>query len=132
MPLRPEDNPKPFKKGDPRINRKGRPKKLPKLDVLISNVLADDENGLTAAESILIKLKKMAMSGNIKAAEILLDRAYGKPRQKFEHTGKDENPISIKQEEEIKGLWFFQPAVEILRELKKNYEDGVQPNDKAT
>ena len=130
MPLRPEDNPKPFKKGDPRINRKGRPKKLPKLDVLISNVLADDENGLTAAESILIKLKKMAMSGNIKAAEILLDRAYGKPRQKFEHTGKDENPISINKE--IKGLWFFKPAVEILQQLKNNDEDGVQPNDKAT
>ena len=88
------ENMKPFVKGDdPRRNSKGRPKKLPDLNILLANVLSEEKNGLTAAERILQKLESMAINGNIRAAEILLDRGYGKPKQPLEHTGPDGGPI---------------------------------------
>ena len=71
---------KPFKKGQSG-NPKGRPRKLPELDKLLEDVLGEEKNGLTAAEAILQKLRQQAASGNIRAAEVLLDRAYGKARQ---------------------------------------------------
>lgn len=91
-----EDN---LKKGDgfdthpERINRKGRPKKLPELDKLMADVLGEEKDGVTAAEAILKKLRQMAASGNLRAAEILLNRGYGMPKQRMEHTGADGAPI---------------------------------------
>ena len=80
MPIRPEDNPKPFKKGQSG-NPNGRPKKLPELDKLLADVLGEEKDGVSAAEVILKKLRQMAANGNLRAAEILLDRGYGKPKQ---------------------------------------------------
>ena len=71
---------KPFKKGQSG-NPNGRPKKLPELDKLLADVLGEEKDGVSAADAILRKLRAMAASGNIRAAEILLDRAYGKPKQ---------------------------------------------------
>jgi hypothetical protein len=65
-------------------NGGGRPKKLPELDKLLADVLGEEKDGMTAAEAILKKLRNMAAQGNIRASEILLDRAYGKATQKFE------------------------------------------------
>ena len=62
-------------------NPNGRPKKLPELDKLLADVLGEEKDGVTAADAILRKLRAMAASGNIRAAEILLDRAYGKAKQ---------------------------------------------------
>lgn len=62
----------------------GRPKKLPELDKLLADVLGEEKDGITAAEAILKKLRQMAASGNLRAAEILLDRGYGKPKQRTE------------------------------------------------
>lgn len=59
----------------------GRPKKLPELDKLLADVLGEEKDGVTAAEVILKKLRQMAANGNLRAAEILLDRGYGKPKQ---------------------------------------------------
>ena len=59
----------------------GRPPKLPELDKLLADVLGEEKDGVTAAEAILKKLRAMAAQGNIRAAEILLDRAYGKAKQ---------------------------------------------------
>jgi hypothetical protein len=73
-------------KGGPSPNPNGRPKKLPELDKLLADVLGEEKDGLTAAEAILKKLRQMATSGNLRAAEILLDRGYGKPRQTTEST----------------------------------------------
>lgn len=128
MPIRGKDNPKPFVKGDPRINRKGRPKKLPDIDVLLAEVLGDEEGDRSGALEIIKKLKKLALSGNIRAAEILLDRAYGKPKQRMEHTGSDGSAI----EHNVKGLWFFKPATEILERLKKGDDVSLQPDDQTT
>lgn len=74
-------NLKPFKKGDPRINRKGAPKKLPELDVLLANLLGDEKNGMTAATAILQAMFAKALKGDVRAAELLMDRAYGKAKQ---------------------------------------------------
>lgn len=62
----------------------GRPKKLPALDVLIAEVLADEQNGMSAAEAILKVIRGKAIKGDLKAAEMLLNRAYGKPKESIE------------------------------------------------
>ena len=63
-------------------NPNGRPKKLPQIDVLLAEVLGEEnKDGITAADMLLRKLRAMAAQGNIRAIELLLDRAYGKAKQ---------------------------------------------------
>jgi hypothetical protein len=69
-----------MKKGET-LNPKGRPPKLPQLDVLLDKVLGEEKDGLTAAEAILKALRMKASKGDVRAAEVLLDRAYGKAKQ---------------------------------------------------
>lgn len=68
----------PFVKGDPRCNRNGRPKKLPELEQLLAEVLGEEKNDITAMQGILLALRKKALSGDVRAAELLMDRGYGK------------------------------------------------------
>lgn len=69
-----------FKKGNC-ANPKGAPKKIPAIDELLADVLADEQNGISAAKAIIIGLRNSAIKGNVKAAELILDRAYGKSKQ---------------------------------------------------
>lgn len=62
-------------------NPKGQPKKIPDLKVLLANVLGDEKDGKSAAEAILMALRAKATKGDVRAAELLLDRAYGKSTQ---------------------------------------------------
>lgn len=80
---------KPGKSGNP----KGRPKKLPGLDQLLIEVLADEKDGRTAAQAILISMRSKAIKGDVRAAEVLLDRAYGKIRQEIDLN--TEKPMKI-------------------------------------
>lgn len=82
-------NLKPFKKGQSG-NPKGRPPKLPKLDELLADVLGEEKDGLTAAEAILKALRAKAAKGDIRAAEVLLERAYGKAKQAIDLTSGGE------------------------------------------
>jgi hypothetical protein len=66
-------------------NPNGRPKKLPEIDILLAEVLSEKNGGVTAAEKILRVLISKAQKGDLRAAEILLDRAYGKARQSIDH-----------------------------------------------
>ena len=68
----------PFQKGDPRINREGRPKKIPNLDVLLAELLDDEDQ---SAKLILAALIEKAKEGDVLAAQVILDRAYGKPKE---------------------------------------------------
>jgi len=72
-----------FKKGQSG-NPNGAPKKLPELDKLLAEVLGGindtDEN---AAKSILNALIAKAKKGDVRAAEVLMDRAYGKAKQEI-------------------------------------------------
>ena len=65
----------------------GRPKKIPELRELLANVLGDEKDGKSAAEAILMALRNKAIKGDVRAAELLLDRAYGKAKQDFEISG---------------------------------------------
>ena len=62
-------------------NPNGRPKKLPDLDKLLAEVLGPDKDGRDGMEIIIEALLKKAAKGDVKAAELLLNRGYGKARQ---------------------------------------------------
>jgi hypothetical protein len=80
---------KPGQSGNPN----GRPKKLPELEVLLAEVLSDEKDGTEAAKAILMALRAKAVKGDIRAAEVLLDRAYGKAKQSSEVSIKTDQPI---------------------------------------
>ncbi len=71
----------PFQKGDPRINREGRPKKIPNLDMLLAELLDDEDQ---SAKLILAALIEKAKDGDVRAAQVILDRAYGKPKESID------------------------------------------------
>ncbi len=72
-----------FKKGQSG-NLSGRPLKLPQLDILMAEVIGADDNGILAAKRILQALYKRAIKGDVKASEVLMDRAYGKAKQSID------------------------------------------------
>lgn len=69
-----------FTSTDARINRLGQPKKM-NLDKLLRKVLMGRVNNQAALKGILLKLRDQALAGDIRAAELLLDRAFGKAKQ---------------------------------------------------
>lgn len=95
MPFKPGKIPegaKPFEPGKSG-NPNGRPKKLPKIDDLLAEVLGEDENS-NEARAILEALLAKAKKGDTKAAEILLDRAFGKPKQTIDQKNTIEDKRS--------------------------------------
>ena len=89
MPFEPNEIPKgakPFKKGESG-NPNGRPRKLPELDKLLADVLGEEKDGVSAAEAILKALRLKASKGDVRAIELMLDRAYGKAPQTITHEG---------------------------------------------
>jgi hypothetical protein len=65
---------KKMKKGET-LNPHGRPKKIPELEVLLAGK-PDSEY-----QNVINALFKQAKKGNVRAAEVLLDRAYGRVKQ---------------------------------------------------
>lgn len=86
-----------FKKGQSG-NPKGRPKKLPDLEKLLIKVLGDDKDDTNAMEDIIKMLRAKAAKGDLRAAEILLDRAYGKAKQDLGLSGTTETVIKVVRE----------------------------------
>lgn len=75
---------KPFSKEN-QPEKNGRPKKLPPLDILMAKLLGEDEEtGICRMDEILNALYEKALKGDVKAADILLDRGYGKAKQVIE------------------------------------------------
>jgi hypothetical protein len=64
----------------------GRKKSLPELDVLLADVLGEEKDGIEAAKAILMALRAKAVKGDVRAAEVLLDRGYGKAKSTLEAT----------------------------------------------
>jgi alkylation response protein AidB-like acyl-CoA dehydrogenase len=80
-----------FKKGQTG-NPKGRPK-LPDIREALAKVLAEEKDGITALEATLRALRAKATKGDVRAAEALLDRAFGKAVQRTDVTSGDK-PIA--------------------------------------
>lgn len=94
---------KPFKKGDPRINRNGRPKSFDALRSLAQeiahekakaggNTVVIDGHSVTVAEAIL---RQWAQSKNPALQQKFIEVAFGKVPQSVELTGKDGGDIVI-------------------------------------
>ena len=83
-----------FKKGQTG-NPNGRPRKLPELDKLLADVLGEENDGITAGEAILKALRAKATKGDVRAAEVLLDRAYGKAKQTMDTNVNMLEPLVI-------------------------------------
>ena len=62
------------------INRKGRPK-MPDLREAIAKILNEEKDGKTALDAILAALRAKATKGDVRAAQELLDRGFGKSTQ---------------------------------------------------
>ena len=78
MPIPPEHTKwKPGQSGNPN----GRPKKLPDLDKLMAEILGPNKEGKDGMELIIEAMLKKAAKGDVKAAELLLNRGYGKAKQ---------------------------------------------------
>jgi len=84
----PIKNNKPFKKGDKRINREGRPPVLPELKEVIAKILSQEKDGKTALERVITAIYNRALKGDTVAARELLDRYFGKVSQPLEHEGE--------------------------------------------
>lgn len=91
-----------FVKGDPRINRKGRPKNSDQLKALGMSLLhepAKDKNGQPVvidghvATNLEMILRRM-MSDKRQSSD-LLDRVFGKPAQPVQLSGPDDGPIPV-------------------------------------
>jgi hypothetical protein len=83
-----------MKKGET-LNPNGRPRKLPELDKLLADVLGEEKDGISAGEVILKAIRAKAAKGDVRAAELLLDRAYGKPKQSLDTTITSLEPLVI-------------------------------------
>ena len=75
---------------------------MPELDKLMANILGDEQNGVTIAEQILKAIEKKALKGDIKAAEMLLDRGYGKAKQTMDANVNMLEPLVIVRTETAK------------------------------
>ena len=79
-----------FEKYPERINRKGRPK-MPDIKEALIKLLNEEKDGMAALDAVLKALRAKAIKGDVRAAQELLDRAYGKARQSVDVTSKGES-----------------------------------------
>jgi len=79
----------PFKKGDPLINRKGRPRKGETFTDALNLILEEQsvtykDRKISGKEAAARKLLELAMGGDVAALKYLADRIDGTPRQSIE------------------------------------------------
>ena len=67
-------------------NPKGRPPVLKPLKEVIEKVMADEKDGVSAMEAVVMTLRSRALKGDTKAIDLLLSYTYGKPKQSVDVT----------------------------------------------
>lgn len=104
MPRNPGKPPsKPFTKGDPRINRKGRPLKGLTFAEWVRDAMEspDEKSGRRKVDDLIDEAIRRAMKGNFQFWDALVARGYGKVPEKIE-LNQDEKPdLSKLTKEEI-------------------------------
>jgi hypothetical protein len=90
-------NLRPFTKGDPRINRRGRPKSFDQFRELAQAIAQEmitdnDGNPMMVAESIL---RSWAKSKEPVLQKAFIEYCYGKPPEKLETTGLENKTTLI-------------------------------------
>jgi hypothetical protein len=79
-------------------NPNGRPPMLPDIKKVMAEALGAERNGKSGAQILITKLFTLAQKGNVKAAEMLLDRGYGKAVQAMQLSGPDGGPLKLSYE----------------------------------
>lgn len=92
-----------FVKGDPRINRKGRPKSFDALRELARQI--SHEEALSGGQPLVVNghvvtvaeamLRQLAQSKNPKDRQLFIEIAYGKVPSPLEVSGKDGGAVAI-------------------------------------
>lgn len=83
-----------FKPGDPRINRKGRPKREWTVKGLIEQAMEEEvETGVPYKKAVYTKLVNMAKAGDIQAIKEINNRLDGMPKQTIDATVTLPKPI---------------------------------------
>ena len=89
-----QENLIPFKKGDKRINRKGRPKSFDKLRKLAIQIAAE-EAANTGMSRVQLMLTAMASSKNPSDRKLFLEYAFGKVKEEVDVNNSGEVKVVI-------------------------------------
>ena len=84
-----EKNLKPFKKGDPRINKGGRPKWKH-----ITEMLKHEDNQ-EKLEQLVHVIYDKALGGDMRAVEFIADRLEGKVEHRLQVSPANDKPIKV-------------------------------------
>lgn len=84
-----------FKKGQSG-NPGGRPKKIPELQALFEKICSEEKNGQTAMEAGLRRMfSSWINNGSVEAGRLILQYAYGVPKQNAEASIEVQPPPNI-------------------------------------